>query len=152
MSRTINEAGRNLIKSFEKCRLEAYLDDHTPPIPTIGWGHTGPEVHLEQRISQLEADGLLEQDLAAAERAVEHAAVAPLTDNQFSAIVAAYFNVGPKLFRNADGSPTTIFHLLSVGDRLGAAKELTRWDHSGGRELAGLLRRRFTEASLFLTP
>ena len=39
MARQINDAGLELIKSFEALRLEAYLP--TPDdVPTIGYGHT----------------------------------------------------------------------------------------------------------------
>lgn len=151
--RTVNDAGRNLIKSFEQLRLVGYLDAHTPPIPTIGWGHTGPDVRVGQTITAFEADGLLEQDLAAAELAVFGSVTVPLTDNQFAALVSLVFNDGPGALHDREtGAPTTILRLVNAGDRLGAAKEFPRWDHSGGRELAGLLRRRFTEAALFLTP
>lgn len=149
--RTINDAGRELVERFEELRLEAYLDAHTPPIPTIGYGHTGPDVHLGQRITETEAVGLLEQDLADAERTVTAAVKVPLTDNQFSALVSASFNIGPSLFHHADGSPTTILRDLNAGALQAAADQLLRWDRSGGRVLNGLDRRRRAERELFLS-
>ena len=45
----------------ESCRLLAYLD--TEGVPTIGWGHTGPEVHLGLVWGQEMADQTLELDI-----------------------------------------------------------------------------------------
>jgi lysozyme len=49
------------LKREESCRLLAYLD--TEGVPTIGWGHTGPEVHLGLVWGQEMADQTLELDI-----------------------------------------------------------------------------------------
>ncbi|MDB6076878.1 MAG: putative lysozyme, partial [Akkermansiaceae bacterium] len=38
-----------------------------------------------------------------------------------------------------------------AGDRAGAAEQFLRWDHAGGKVLAGLTRRRKSERNLFLS-
>lgn len=150
--RMINDAGRKLIESFETLQLEAYPDPETGGDPwTIGYGHTGPDVHPGLCITETDAVGLLEQDLAEAERAVSAAVRVPLTDNQFSALVSLMFNAGPAVFHNPKtGHPTTLLTLLNGGDYQGAADQFPRWDHAGGHESRGLLRRRTAERELFL--
>ena len=57
----ISERGKDLIKSYEGCRLEAY---YCPSgILTIGYGHTG-DVYPGQVITQTEADALFDQDIS----------------------------------------------------------------------------------------
>ena len=56
--------GFALTRSFEGLRLEAYQD--SVGVWTIGYGHTGPEVHRGECISEPEADALLRADLASA--------------------------------------------------------------------------------------
>lgn len=141
--RIISEAGRQLVKSFEQLRLVAYLDMRG--IPTIGYGHT-QSVRLGQRITETDAEGFLEEDLAAAERGVDAALKVPITDAQFSALVSLAFNVGV-----ARVAGSTLMRKLNAGDVEGAAREFPRWDHAGGIEVAGLLRRRIAEQRLFLS-
>ena len=73
----------NLVKQFEGCRLVGYAD--ISGVPTIGYGHTGPEVRVGDTIDQRKAD------------------------------------------------------------------EFLKWDHAGGKVVAGLTRRRAAERDLFLS-
>ena len=57
----ISQNGIELIKKFEGCRLEAYKCP--AGILTIGYGHTGSEVHLGQKITQEQAEKYLKQDI-----------------------------------------------------------------------------------------
>lgn len=52
-------------KGVERCVLVGYLDQGG--VPTIGWGHTGPDVHVGQTITRDQADFLLAQDMAIAD-------------------------------------------------------------------------------------
>lgn len=52
------------IQANESFRPKAYLD--TGSVPTIGWGHTGPEVHLGLVWTQDQADLKFASDAAAA--------------------------------------------------------------------------------------
>jgi GH24 family phage-related lysozyme (muramidase) len=61
MKITLSQNGINLIKSFEGCRLTAYVD--TSGVLTIGYGHTGG-VTKGQTITQAQADEILKKDLA----------------------------------------------------------------------------------------
>lgn len=146
--RTINDAGRKLIEGFEQLRLEAYPDPGTGGDPwTIGYGHTGPDVHPGLRITETDAVGLLEQDLAAAERGIEAALQVDVTDNQFAALVSLAFNAGVKAI-----SGSTLMRDLNAGQVQAAADQFLRWDRAAGRVLPGLYRRREAERALFLKP
>ena len=145
----------DLIKRFESCRLTAYLDERG--IPTIGWGHTGPEVHLGMTISQDIADALLLKDVTHAADAVNRAVTAPVTQGQYDAFVSLAYNIGPGsdkkdgIIRLKNGNPSTFLRKLNAGDSLGAAQAMLAWVHAGDHVSNGLVRRRAAEQSLFLS-
>ena len=87
---------------------------------------------------------LLAADLKNWERSVNLRITAPLTQNQFDALVSLVFNVGSKPLYLTLGTK------LNAGDYAGAADEFMKWCHAGGVEVAGLLRRREAERLLFL--
>ncbi|HZW54277.1 MAG TPA: lysozyme [Candidatus Elarobacter sp.] len=147
--RQINQAGLDLIKSFEgyarqvagSTDVKAYQD--VVGIWTIGYGHTGRDVHEGLRITQAQAENLLRGDLATAERIVLNAVKVSLSDNEYAALVSFVFNTG-----SLPG--TTLLRLLNAGDRAGAADQFLRWNKAGGSVVAGLTRRRKAERELFL--
>ena len=145
MTRAINQAGLDLIKSFETCRLEAYLPT-AEDRPTIGWGHTGPDVAFGDVCTQDQADAWLRADLEWAERAVEECATVELTDNQFAALVSIAFNIGAANFERS-----TLLRDLDAGETDAAAACFLAWDRQRGAVLPGLERRRAAERALFLT-
>lgn len=138
----ISDAGLQLIMSFEGCRLEAYLD--AANIWTIGYGHTGSDVHRGLKISDDHAEELLREDLAQAEAAVNKLVTMPLTRDQFDALVSLAFNIGLNALRRS-----TLLRKINDGDYEGAVREFSRWIYAGGRILPGLVKRRDDEAKLF---
>ena len=75
----ITPEGLQLIKSWEGCRLCAYPDPASGGAPwTIGYGHTGPEVHQGLAISQQQAEAWLAEDIATAAAAVDRLLVSLL--------------------------------------------------------------------------
>ena len=95
-----NQAGIDLIKSFEGLRLTAYKD--IGGVLTVGYGHTGKDVYTGQIISKEKAEALLKQDLERFELAVEELLDnAPTTQNQFAAMVSLAYNVGPGNFEKS---------------------------------------------------
>ena len=60
MSQTTNQAGLQLIESFEGLRLNSYQD--SVGVWTIGYGHT-QSVQPGQTITQQQAQAFLQQDL-----------------------------------------------------------------------------------------
>lgn len=140
--RRVSKTGVDLIKSFEGLRLNAY-DDGTGVL-TIGYGSTNG-VQWGDAITEDEADRLLKEDLDRFERCVETAVEAPLTQNQFDALVSLAFNIGCGAFRRS-----TLLRRLNRGGYLAAANQFPRWSRAGGRVLQGLVRRRAAERALFL--
>lgn len=142
----INPAGRDLIKRFEGCKLEAY---RCPAgVLTIGYGSTGPHVHQGMIITQEQADELLTQDLKRFETGVEALVGDSATSsNQFSALVSLGFNIGlGKL------ATSTALKKHRLGNRQGAADAILLWNKAAGRVLNGLQARREAERKLYLEP
>jgi lysozyme len=88
MNQKTSPAGIDLLARFEGCRLTAYRDAATPPIATIGYGHTGAGVCMGQTITRLRAEQLLAADLLTFEIIVDNAVTVPLTQGQFDACVS----------------------------------------------------------------
>lgn len=142
---TISTNGIDLIKQFEGLRLNPY--DDGVGVMTIGYGHTGSGVK-KGKITEEEAEELLQKDIEKHQRAVQEAVKVPLTQEQFDALVSFAFNAGPTGFKRS-----TLVKKLNAGDLEGAAKEFSRWVYGtkGGKKvrLKGLEKRRAQEASLF---
>jgi lysozyme len=137
--------GRRLIKSFERCSLKAYPDPGTGGEPwTIGWGHTSaaglPSVKPWMTITQEEADQIFEHDIAPIEARVNRLVNVDLTQDQFDALVSFDFNTG---------ALARIVGPLNKGDYASIPKQMARYTHAGGKQLAGLVRRRHAEIELW---
>jgi hypothetical protein len=76
---------------------------------------------------------------------VRKGVTAPLTQNQFDALVCFAFNVG-----NGALLSSTLLRELNKRDYAAAANQFLRWNKAGGHELPGLTRRREAERRLFL--
>ena len=139
----INNAGLELLKSFEGCRLTSYQDQKG--IWTIGWGCTAG-VHEGQTITQEEADQMLVNALAATEKGVSSLVKVPLTSYQFSALVCFAYNVGLGALEHS-----TLLGDINNGFMDDAANQFILWDHCDGIVDPGLLRRRQAEKQLFRT-
>jgi lysozyme len=135
-----------LVKDFEKCKLYAYTPVPGDP-PTIGWGSTGPDIHIGLTWTQAQADNRLHVDLmrvgVAVDRLVNHKA----NQNQFDALCDFAYNLGAHALAE---STLLAFHLAGRYDK--AALEFPKWDHAHGVELAGLKRRRLAEQALYERP
>lgn len=142
--RRINEKGLELIKKFEGLRLEPYICSGGKK--TVGYGHTGDLARADRRITEIEAEAALRQDLRGAERDVERLVKVPVSDNQFSALVSFVFNLGAGSL-----SRSTLLRKLNTGDYTGASEEFWKWRRAGGKILKGLVRRRAAEKELFLS-
>lgn len=89
--------GPDLTMGHEGCRLEAYQDGGG--IWTIGWGHTGPEVHEGLVWTQGQADAAFATDYATAERNASRIwMIAPVWDSlgpiRCAALCDMSFNLG----------------------------------------------------------
>lgn len=141
----ISKNGLDLLRHFEGCRLEAYKC--AAGVWTIGVGHTGPYVVEGLRISDVQAEEFLKQDLKIFEDAVTTHVKVPLNNNQFDALVCFVFNVG----RNAFFSSSLLKLLNDGADKRIVAAEFQRWNKVDGKMIEGLTRRRRAESDLFLT-
>ncbi|UGV23816.1 endolysin [Hafnia phage Pocitis76] len=143
-----SENGINLIKKFEGCRLTAYQD--SVGVWTIGYGWTQPvdgkPVGKGMTITQQKADDLLKQGVIQYEAGVHGLVTVQLNQNQYDALVDFAYNLGVNALKGS-----TLLKKLNTGDYAGAANEFTKWNKAGGKELAGLTRRREAEKSLFLS-
>jgi lysozyme len=138
--------GLHLTEQFEGLRLNAYPDPATGGEPyTIGYGHTGPEVHLEMTITQEQAELYLQQDVLKAQHFVNNLNISDLTQGQFDALVDFAFNCGCGNLQKS-----TLLAKVKSGDIEGAAQEFLKWDMAAGKHMAGLARRRQAEMHLFL--
>ena len=136
-----SQNGIELIKEFEGRRLVAYQD--SVGVWTIGYGHT-KDVWEERLIIKSTADRLLAEDLAEFEKYVESYVTVELNQNQFDALVAWTFNLGPGNLKSS-----TLLRKLNYGDYESVPDEMKRWNKAGGEVLEGLVRRRAAEAALF---
>ena len=167
--REINQAGLDLIKSYERPpassvdadgNVRPYLDP--VKVWTIGWGHAissqGQHVVGEANsalanslypngLSADDADATLTADLSATAASVQQAVTTTLGDNEFAALVSFTFNLGAGNLRSS-----TLLKYLNTDDRFGAADQFGRWVLGHGEVLPGLVARRRQERDLFLTP
>ena len=143
--RKLGNAGLNLIKEFEGCRLTAYKPVSTEKYWTIGWGHYGEDVVKGMTITQARADELLLQDVADSVAAVNNPYYCPITaslnQNQFDALVSFCFNCGAGNLKTLCANRTA----AQIADKIPA------YNKAGGKVLNGLVRRRTAEQKLFNT-
>ena len=136
----ISAKGVKLIHSFEGCRLKAYKALAHEQYYTIGWGHYGPDVRFNQRITQAEADALFIKDIKVYEdRVNKYNRIYNFTQNEFDALVSFCYNIG------------SIDQLTKKGtrDKQTVGLKILEYNKSGGKVIAGLKRRRLAEYNMF---
>ena len=132
----------NLIKEFEGCKLEAYLD--SVGVATIGIGSTRG-VKLGQKITLQQANELLIKDMAFAENTVNRLVKSKINQNQFDALVSFVFNLGEGNF----GKSTLLRKINNNPNDISIRQEFNKWVNAGGKPLNGLVRRRAKESELY---
>ena len=142
MDRKTSAEGVALIKKFEGCELEAY--QCSANVWTIGYGHTRG-VEEGDTCSQEDSESMLVEDLEEFEGYVNDIVQCPLEQNQFDALVAWTYNLGPTNLRES-----TLLIRLNEEDYNDVPTQIRRWNKAGGKVLDGLVRRREAEALLFL--
>ena len=136
-----SQEGISLIKSFEGCELTAYRCSAN--VPTIGYGHTAG-VSDGDTCTQEEAETMLAEDLVEFEDYVKNYVEFELQQNEFDALVAWTYNLGPKNL-----SESTLLKELNAGNLEEVPRQMKRWNRAGGEVLDGLIRRREAESRLF---
>lgn len=141
---TYNKTGLSLTEGCEGCRCQAYQDQ--AGVWTIGYGHTGPDVHAGLVITPQQAEALLAQDVSKAAACINNSVSVALSQDEFDALVDFAFNIGVGAFEKS-----TMLVDLNDSNFTAAAQQFELWDHAGGQVVAGLLNRRNQEAALFET-
>lgn len=143
--RHVTQQGLDLIKRFEGFSPTIYICPGG--YPTIGYGHV-VKPHERKRfqhgITETEAEALLRQDVAIAERAVLRLIQVPLTDGQFDALVSFTFNLGSGALQRS-----TLRRKVNREEHDEVPREFMRWVWAGGRKLRGLIRRREAEMGVY---
>lgn len=155
-----------LIKSFEGIAdgnpKTVNLDPYLCPAGywTIGWGHvvldpSGKQIKGANNksmaravypggITKAEAEVLLADDVRRFSVGVEQLLKVTISDVKFCALVSFAFNVGVAALERS-----TLLRLVNAGAFAQVAPQFLRWTTAGGKELAGLKRRREAEARLW---
>jgi len=136
-----SKEGISLIKSFEGCELESYRCSAN--VPTIGYGHTA-NVSDGDTCTLEEAETMLSEDLEEFENYVKKYVESDLEQNEFDALVAWTYNLGP-----ANLKESTMLQELNAGNFEEVPRQMKRWNRAGGEVLDGLIRRREAESLLF---
>jgi lysozyme len=168
-----SKAGLDVQERFEGCNLTAYPDPASAlgralkanglwqavlggaPVPgdyaglsgdpwTIGYGHTGPDVHEGLAWTQEQCDAQVLLDDAHAIADVRRLMKVPLTQGEFDALVDFAYNCG-----GMNLAHSTLLRLLNQGLYDKAADQFECWDKANGQVMAGLLRRRQAEEQEF---
>ena len=104
-----SKVGLALTERFEGCRREAYQD--SGGVWTIGYGHTGPDVHEGMTCTDQQAMAWLILDTHEAQDAVNELVNIQLNQPEFDALVDFVYNVGREAFARS-----TMLRLLNGGD------------------------------------
>jgi lysozyme len=140
----MNAIALALIKKNEQCRLKAYWDAEGERW-TCGWGDTGPDVTRDTEWTQEEADARLLVRFNEFETSVmKLTARYRLSEMQTAALISFEYNTGAGALYRSD-----ILKFITSRNYLSAAKAFINYDHAGGKEMLGLLKRRLEEAALF---
>lgn len=134
-------SAEDLVKEFEGCKLVGYPD--IKGVPTIGWGHTGPEVYIGLVWSQAQADEALVHDMAEAALLLQRYSPGPFAIGALDALTDFVFNEGSGHYRTS-----TLMTYVNVQNWSAVKAELLKWDYAGAQVVEGLEKRREAEAAL----
>jgi len=145
---TPSENCYSLIRHFEGCRLKAYKCP--AGIWTIGYGNTqyedGRMVKAGDVITQSRAATLLQLIVAKFAISTDMMVKQEIRQHEFDALVSFCYNVG---VGNLEKS-TLLRKVNSRSPSEEVRAEFMKWNKARGQELAGLTRRRASEAYLFI--
>ena len=139
--------GLSVLKHYEGCELTAYPDPATGGAPiTIGYGCTGPDIHIGMKITRDDANSRLAKKLSVEfEPGVFTVLSKPITQGQFDACVCLAYNIGMANFKSS-----TLVRKFNANDMQAAADQFPRWNRANNQKMLGLSRRRAAERALFM--
>ncbi|EFA98192.1 lysozyme [Hoylesella timonensis] len=129
------------LKEFEGLRLVAYKPTKAERWWTIGYGHSAGDVRAGMRINEEKAEELLRRDLFFVEKFI-NGIPKVRTQGQFDALVSFAYNVGVGNLK----SSTLLKKIMHDAPTVEIQREFMKWVNSGGKQLAGLVKRRKWEA------
>lgn len=149
---SLSPPGANLVKHFESCLKKCGPDRFTTyrcpaGVATIGWGTTtehGHKIAMGLVWSQAQCDAAFLHDMIQFEAHVKRLVKVKLEQWQFDALTSFAYNAGAGALGGS-----TLLKKVNAGDFDAAALEFHKWNKSKGKVLAGLVRRRASEALLF---
>lgn len=116
----LSAQGEDLLFKREDKRNVVYLD--SKGIPTVGVGHTGPEVHMGDVWTDEQVDEAYRKDSAWVAAAIAESVKVPLLPNQYDSLFSFTWNVG------ANGEEHShLVGFINAGDFAGAAKAFDAW-------------------------
>lgn len=138
----ISDKGISLIKSFEGCKLKAYLCPAN--VWTIGYGHT-KGVHNGMTITQEQADEYFYEDIKPIEEYLNSLDV-ELTQGQYDALVSFIYNLGLGRLKSS-----TLLKCVKAKQFKAASEQFGKWIYVNKKVSRGLIARRNKEKDLFLS-
>ena len=139
MAMKISNAGLDIIKKYEGCRLEAYKCP--AGVWTIGYGHT-KGVKKGMKITAAKAEAYLKSDCKSSEKAVnKYMKKYNFNQNQFDALVSFTFNCGAGSLKTLVNNGARSIEEIS--------KKIPAYCKANGVTLEGLRKRRNSEKALF---
>lgn len=138
-----------LLIQFEGCRSMPYYD----PVGfwTVGVGHRMGDaaVELANRAWTVEeVCAALQHDILMATARLKDQITGALTIKQRQALIALSFNVGK--ITNTILEHALLDYVFNEGSMRRVIAEWVTYDHAGGKEVRGLLRRRLAECALWV--
>lgn len=146
----VSDAIVDVIKYYEGFSATPYQDE--VGVLTLGYGMTGEEIEgisevTEEQATQMLKDWIERKYAPVIKQDLDSKNVS-LSQNQFDALVCMAYNVG-----TGGVLGSTLYKNICAGirDIDTITANFTVWSKAGGQTLLGLLRRRKTEANIFLT-
>jgi len=130
---------------------KVYMDNlASTPVLTVGYGTTSYDVDYLSEGDTYTHGKVVEMFLKTITRyedAVRAAVLVDINQNQFDALVSFTYNVGIHGLTSS-----TLLKCLNRGQFHAASQEFHKWVYAGGKQYAGLIKRRAAESALFMTP
>jgi len=138
------------IKEFEGLRLNSYKD--VVGIWTIGYGSImypdGSKVKSGETITKERADEMLEWEINIKAKSVDvFLSKCVISQNNFDALVSFAFNLGMGALQKS----TLLKKVIKNPKDETIRSEFMKWNNAGGKPVAGLTRRRKSEADFYFS-
>jgi len=128
---------------WEGDKREAYID--IVGVPTVCYGHTGPDVQFGKTYTLQECNNILRKDLIEHTGPMLQCINVPISENEYTAYALFTLNVGASAF-----CKSSLLKKLNAGDHRGACEGLMQWVYAGGKQVKGLYNRRLYERAICL--